>query len=82
MCANIKKNDFGFQTFHKNSDFRHILKKVSGKQTLDLALRQYLESELFGNRTVIGCLKSILVQILDTHCSLGLFIDFLLESIL
>ena len=59
------------------SDFRHFT-KMSEIQTHNFAfqthfekstdLRQCLNSKLFRNRAVIECLKSVLVQISDTHC--------------
>ena len=49
------------------SDFRRPF--VSENQDLGSDFRQCLKSKLLGNQTVIDCLKSILVQILDTHCT-------------
>ena len=42
-----------------------------GLDFLSLDFRQCVKSELFGNQTVIECLKAILVWILDTHCRLN-----------
>ena len=48
--------------------FRH--KNVSENWTFSSDFRQYLKSKLFGNQTVIECLKSIRVIVLDTNCSI------------
>ena len=49
--------------------FQTHLKKVSENCTLGYDFRQCQKSKLFGNLTVIESLKSILVQISDTHCT-------------
>ena len=51
----------------------HLKINVSANQIFGLDFRQCLKFELFGNWTVIECLKFMLVWISDNHCTVGVW---------